>query len=65
MSCELDGRRDMDWFEKCPLPVVWQVGSGVVKQKSHLGLCGSTAKPKSRSPTPPSKFRPGMAQEWR
>lgn len=62
MSCELDGRRDMDWFEKCPLPCLWygKLGSGVVKQKSHLGLCGSTAKPKSRSPTP----LPSSGPEW-
>jgi hypothetical protein len=45
------------------VPCLWylqKLGSGVVKRRSHLGLCGSTAKPKSRSP--PSKFRPRMAQ---
>ena len=45
------------------VPCRWylqKLGSGVVKRRSHLGLCGSTAKPKSRSP--PSKFRPRMVQ---
>lgn len=65
MSCELDGRRDMGWFEKCPLPVVWQVGVRGCQTEKSLGSVRIHSQAKVEITYPPSKFRPGMAQEWR
>lgn len=65
MSCELDERRDMDWFEKCPLPVVWQVGVRGCQTEKSLGSVRIHSQAKVEITYPPSKFRPGMAQEWR
>lgn len=60
MSCELDGRRDMDWFEKCPLPVVWQVGVRGCRTEKSLGSVRIHSQAKVEITTP----LPSSGPEW-